>query len=89
VILGGDGLDRATHQQGVDQTETETDTEEDAVEGPSTEPEGGSGKRGERHAHDEQTDGSEGHCREHQRRVLRWRRHCVTPIPFSRETIPL
>ena len=55
--------------------ETEADAEEDSEEDVADESGGHDGHAGERHADDEQAHRPESHGREHQRRVLRWRRH--------------
>ena len=59
------------------------DAEEQAEQQVADERGGHRDQAGERHADDEAGERPECHGREHQRRVLRWRRHCFTSIPRS------
>ena len=84
MILGGDGLHRTLHQNGVEQTQPEPDTEEDADHRMTQKTRGQRHQSGNYDADGEQAHRPECNGRKHQRRVMRWRRHGVTSIPRSR-----
>lgn len=88
MVAGGDGGHRPLDEQGVEQSERHPDTEEHTEHHVTQPCRQRDRQRGQRCADAEQLNGTEGDRREHQRRIVRWRRQHVHPQSVSPEFVP-